>query len=85
MIAAATEFHSMAGEPPRNSKAPDEDPGDEADRQTASLAALAVILLLLVLGLGLLHVLQSKSATEDCLMAGYRNCDATTGVVSPHS
>ena len=48
----------------------------EADRQTASLGALAIVLLLVVLGLILVRVLQTKSKVEDCLMAGHRNCDA---------
>ena len=47
-----------------------------ADRQTASLAALAVVLLLVVAGLQLVHVLGASAALEDCLMAGRRNCDA---------
>lgn len=48
---------------------------DEQDnRVTASLAGLAFILLLAVLGLMLVHVLQNKSQTEDCLMSGRTNC-----------
>lgn len=49
---------------------------DGADRQTASLAALALLLLLVVLGLFLVRTLASKAAVEDCLMAGRQNCDA---------
>ena len=52
-----------------------EDP-DAANRQTASLASVAVILLLLVAGLFLVHTLHLKAAVEDCLMAGRSNCDA---------
>ena len=54
---------------------------DEADdrtarRQTASLAGVAVILLLLVGGLFLVQQLHSASVIQDCLMAGRQNCDA---------
>lgn len=47
----------------------------EEDRQTASLAAVAVTLLLLVVGLFLVHELTMKSKVEDCLLSGRRNCD----------
>ena len=47
----------------------------QADRQTASLAAVAVTLVLLVLGLFLVHQLAAESKVEDCLLAGRRNCD----------
>ncbi|MDR3533063.1 MAG: hypothetical protein P4L90_21200 [Rhodopila sp.] len=46
-----------------------------ADRQTASLAAIVIILLLLVGGLFLVHQLHMSTLIEDCLMAGRRNCD----------
>lgn len=49
---------------------------EAADRQTASLAAVAVILLLLVAGLFLIRELHAKSMIEDCLLAGRRDCDA---------
>lgn len=49
---------------------------EEADRQTASLAAVAVILALLTLGLFLVHTLRHAGSVEDCLLAGRRNCDA---------
>lgn len=48
---------------------------EEADRQTASLAGVAVTLLLLVLGVFLVHELQAKAEVEDCLLAGRTNCD----------
>ena len=52
------------------------DDGDnDADRQTASLAGVAITLLLLVIGLFLVHTLESKVAIEDCLMSGRTNCD----------
>jgi hypothetical protein len=47
---------------------------EEADRQTASLAAVAVTLLLIVLGLFLVHELRAKALLEDCLLAGRTNC-----------
>ncbi len=53
-----------------------EDDQEGADRQTASLAGLAVTLLLVVVGLFLVRTLQTKGAIEDCLMSGRRNCDA---------
>jgi len=53
------------------------DEGDQADadRQTAGLAGLAFVLLLLVAGLFLVHTLYQKSKVEDCLMAGRLDCD----------
>ncbi len=48
----------------------------EANRQTAALAGVAVVLLLLVVGLFLIHTLHHIAAIEDCLMAGRANCDA---------
>ena len=47
---------------------------DEADRQTASLAAVAVTLLLIVLGLFLVHELRAQAMLEDCLLSGRTNC-----------
>jgi hypothetical protein len=47
-----------------------------ADRQTASLAGVAVTLLLVVAGLFLVHVLHDKAVIEDCLLSGRSNCDA---------
>ncbi len=43
---------------------------EAANRQTASLGAVAIILALLALGLFLVHALQSKAAIEDCLLSG---------------
>lgn len=53
-----------------------------AERQTASLAGVAIILLLLVGGLALVHHLHRAALIEDCLMAGRSNCDAL--LVRPH-
>jgi len=52
----------------------DEDEG-AADRQTASLGGLAIAILLVVIGLFLVRELQAKSAIEDCLLSGRRDCD----------
>jgi hypothetical protein len=48
---------------------------EEANRQTASLAGVAITLLLLVLGVFLVHQLHAKAEVEDCLLAGRINCD----------
>jgi len=48
---------------------------EEANRQTASLAGVAITLLLLVIGLFLIRELHAKAQIEDCLMAGRTNCD----------
>jgi hypothetical protein len=48
---------------------------DAANRQTASLAGIAITLLLLVAGLFLVRELHAKVAIEDCLMSGRANCD----------
>ena len=53
----------------------DDRDAEVADRRTASLAGLAITLLVLVIGLWLTHELQKKSHIEDCLMAGRINCD----------
>ncbi|HLI14101.1 MAG TPA: hypothetical protein VKY65_21110 [Alphaproteobacteria bacterium] len=46
----------------------------EARRMTRSLAGLAVILLLAVIGLFLAQKLRAVSTLEDCLMSGRTNC-----------
>lgn len=53
---------------------PDDQEG--ADRQTASLAGLAVALLLVALSLYLMRHLQAEARLEDCLFAGRHGCDA---------
>jgi uncharacterized membrane protein len=52
-----------------------DDDQDDANRQTASLAGMAVALLLVVVGLFLIRQLHAKSMVEDCLMSGRINCD----------
>lgn len=54
-----------------------EDPDAAANRQTASLAALAVILALVVGGLYLVQTLRNAADLQDCLMSGQRFCFAT--------
>jgi hypothetical protein len=54
----------------------DEEAQEEANRQTASLAGVAITLLLLVIGVFLVHALHVESEVEDCLLAGRNNCDA---------
>ena len=49
---------------------------ESAERQTASLAGVAITLLLLVVGLFLVHELHDKAVIEDCLLSGRSNCDA---------
>ena len=65
---------------------PDEN-HEAADRQTASLAGMAVTLLIVVACLFLLRELHNKGAIEDCLLAGRSNCDAVVaklyGAASP--
>ena len=51
-------------------------PEEDANRQTASLAAFVVILLLLASGLFLVHTLRAKAKLEDCLMSGRHDCDS---------
>ena len=46
-----------------------------ADRRTTSLAALALLLGLVVLGLILVHVLRREGQVEDCLMQNRIDCD----------
>ena len=56
---------------------PGEDEDDEqaeADRRTARLAGLAVVLFLAVIGLFLAERLRTQSDLEDCLMSGRTNC-----------
>lgn len=57
-----------------------DDDQEGADRQTASLAGLAVALLLVVIGLFLVRELAAKAAVEDCLLAGRINCDVLVAV-----
>ncbi len=60
-----------------------EDEAAEEDRLTASLAGLAVALMLVVVGLFLIQHLRDKARIEDCLMSGRFNCDAVLASL-PH-
>ncbi len=63
--------------PPMTLTRASEHPDIAASRQTGSLAALALTLLLVVAGLYLVDVLRACSATEDCLLAGRTGCEAS--------
>jgi hypothetical protein len=51
-----------------------EERDEDANRQTASLAAVAVTLLLLVIGLFLVRALHHTATMEDCLLSERTNC-----------
>ena len=53
-----------------------EDDQAEENRVTTSLAGLAVLLALVIVGLALFTQLRDKAQVEDCLLAGRLNCDA---------
>jgi len=53
-----------------------EDPDQVADRQTASLAALALLLALIVTGLFLVERLRIEALRQDCLLTGRSTCEA---------
>jgi hypothetical protein len=59
-----------------------EEDSQESDRQTASLAGMAVTLLVIVVCVFLMHHLHAKAALEDCLMSGRLNCDALIARIS---
>ena len=48
---------------------------EAADRRTSSLAALAVTLGLVVVGLYLVDTLRAQSDIEDCALSGRVGCD----------
>lgn len=52
----------------------DDETPEGNDRQTTSLAGLAVALALLVAALFLVEQLREKSRIEDCLLAGRGDC-----------
>ncbi len=51
-----------------------EDDRQAADRQSTSLAGLAVALLLVVIGLFLVRELHAAAVAEDCVLTGRSNC-----------
>lgn len=52
----------------------------EADRRTASLAGVAVTLLLLTIGLFLVHTLHHAAAMQDCILSGRHDCAAAIAI-----
>ena len=52
---------------------------EEAERRTAGLAAIEIVLLILIGGVILARALGTNSKVEDCLMAGRRDCDRLVG------
>ena len=48
---------------------------EQMDRQTVSLAGLAVVLFLVVASLYVTRQLAAKAVIEDCLLANLVNCD----------
>ena len=54
-----------------------EDDQKGADRQTASLAALAVVLVLVIVSLMLGRVLRHDAALQDCIISGRTDCAET--------
>jgi hypothetical protein len=46
----------------------------DANRQTASLAGLAIALFLVVAGLFVFRALHARAVMEDCFMSGQRVC-----------
>lgn len=47
---------------------------EQEGRVTSSLAGLAFVLVLVIVGLLLVRVLKKQSELEDCLMSGRTNC-----------
>ena len=51
-----------------------ESQAEQEGRVTSSLAGLAFVLVLVIVGLLLVRVLKKQSELEDCLMSGRTNC-----------
>ena len=51
-----------------------ESASEQEGRVTSSLAGLAFVLVLVIVGLLLVRVLKKQSELEDCLMSGRTNC-----------
>ncbi len=56
-----------------------EDPELAAERQTASLAGLALTLALVVTGLFLVETLRAEATSQDCALAGRSGCLTLAG------
>ncbi len=52
----------------------EQEPDEYAARQTASLAGIAVSLVLIVFGLALVRGLHARAVMQDCLLAGRPDC-----------
>ncbi len=55
-----------------------EAPEQAANRQTDSLAALAVTLFLVVVGLYLIDRLRAQAEYQDCVLSGHQGCEVST-------
>jgi len=53
--------------------------GEDEERQRRSYAALAIAVLLVMVGFILAYELRRQNAFELCLEAGHKNCDALIG------
>jgi len=67
---AARRPHAAAVSDSKKRESRDEQEG----RVTSSLAGLAFVLVLVIVGLLLVRVLKKQSELEDCLMSGRTNC-----------
>lgn len=61
---------------PRYHILPDEIVQADADRQTAALGSLALVLALVIVSLILVRTLRRQSVMEDCMLQGLSNCDS---------
>jgi hypothetical protein len=52
----------------------EEEEADAAQRRSAALIGLIIILVLAIAGVALVRALGAKSRLEDCLMSGRTNC-----------
>ena len=58
-----------------NSNPPEEpEEPQEPDHRRGALLRLVFVLLLVIGGLGLVHVLRNMSQLQDCVMSGRTNC-----------
>lgn len=63
-----------------HSRRPPEHPDAAAHRQSDSLAALSVTLLLIVVGLYLIDTLRAQAALQDCVLSGRLTCAIADGI-----
>jgi hypothetical protein len=55
-----------------------EAPEQAANRQSDSLAALAITLFLVVIGLYLIDRLRAQGEYQDCVLSGHQGCEVST-------